>query len=155
MYFQKRSYWCGPASTQIALRILGRSVSQSKLAELMNTTEDAGTDEYGIIKALSDLNCNFDELRFDHSGLAKKQLATLSTGWPIILCVDQWTHWVCLAGGCGERYFMFDPAREHLNKKTNGVQALTLKRLMERWRTAKHVREGGPTYYGIALLCAP
>lgn len=135
--------------------MFGRKHSQSKLAELMGTTEAAGTDEYGIIKALTDLNCSFDELRFDSVKNARKQIQFLSSGWPIILCVDQWTHWVCLAGGCGDRYFMFDPAREVLNKTTNGIQPLTISRLMARWYTARRVREDGPTYYGIALLEAP
>lgn len=114
-------------------------------------TDESGSDEHDIITALDALGCQFDEFFTDRYGDAVT-LLNMAAGWPLLLCVDSWDHWVCVAGACGERLFVHDPANEPWNTHHHGVWPLTTKSILRRWRTARRVREGGPVFYGISIL---
>jgi hypothetical protein len=127
-------------------------MGQARLARLLNTTEE-GTDEHDIMSCLSGLSIPCDELMTSHHNDARKWLLQYAPMTPLILCVDRWTHWVCIAGQCGDRLWMFDPENSELNKKTNGASCLLPRNILKRWRNAKNLSdETGTLYYGIAVF---
>lgn len=113
-----------------------------------------GCDENDLIRALDALGCQFAEFGTEHHGEARAWLLTHAAHCPLIICVDQWEHWVCIAGQCGDRLWLLDPAREPWNTKHNGVWPLLPKTIIKRWRTARRIRDDGPAFYGLALLNA-
>ena len=152
MSYQKHPSWCAPAAVQIALQIQGVRIGQARLAHLMNTTED-GTDEDEIIRALGELNYGIQEFKSRHRGDARSWLLELAPVMPLILCVDRWEHWVCVAGQCGDRLWLFDPELTGLNQNRNGAWALLPKTILKRWCTANRFSDDlGTLYYGIAIL---
>lgn len=93
MYYQERDYWCGPCSVQNAADWFGIETSQEKIAEAMGTTEE-GSDESDIMKGLDYLGLEYRPVYFDRVTLAKNWLPMTST--PLLLCIDNWEHWVCV-----------------------------------------------------------
>lgn len=147
MSYQTRPYFCAPAALQIALRFWGLRKGQETLARLAQTTPD-GTDEQGIIGAATALGFHPSEVHTGSRKEARDWLLTTASVAPLILCVDQWEHWVCVAGQCGDRVTVFDPSVEIWNTKTRGVWPVSVSTLLKRWRAAG-TKKG---YYGIAIV---
>ncbi|WP_425756047.1 C39 family peptidase [Ihubacter sp. rT4E-8] len=53
LYKQSNNYYCGPASTRMTLKYLGKDITQSALASQMGTTSADGTYVYQIVNALN------------------------------------------------------------------------------------------------------
>ena len=150
MRYQITPHYCGPASLQNALRCVGVIVGQHKLAAMCGTT-DEGTDEYGLLTAAAGFAVETSTIC---AVSGRDAINAVDTGLglgPVILCVEQWGHWVCLIGKVGARYILSDPARTEVNKAEAGVQVLTRKALLRKWSASRRTRENGPEYYGIAI----
>lgn len=52
---QEHPHWCGPAVLQMVMAFWGDSVSQEKLATMLGTTEEAGTDEDDMERVVREL----------------------------------------------------------------------------------------------------
>lgn len=148
MSYQKRAYWCGPASLQIALRFHGVRRGQAKLARMIGSTED-GSDEHDLIETITKLGFRHDECAAKRANTARSWLLRWAAVAPILLCVDHWEHWVCVAGQCGDRLLVFDPARSKLTMPYNGVLPIAPKTIIKRWRAARRL---GIPYYGLTVL---
>lgn len=149
MQYQKKPGWCGPAALRQALTVFGIRVGQHKLAKLLGGCED-GADEKDLLRAVDTLaGVTAEEFR----GSRKRDtlLWLTHTRNPKIICVDNWGHWVCVAGGCGPRLWLFDSTTEPWNRQEGGVHALLPMTILRRWRAAKKTREGELPFYGIQL----
>lgn len=146
MKYQAKSHWCGPASIQNALVLLGkRRRSQKIIAECCGTTLD-GTDEFGMMRGLRSLGLEFKELWM--------QTPQPPVGAVYLVCVDSWSHWVVVFGG-DWRFVVVDPERTAKNKSENGVHVLTWAQLKKRWACAfkAEARDAGePAYYAIEVI---
>jgi len=152
--YQQKPHWCGPAALQSALQIHGARIGQGRLAGLLGTGLE-GTDEQQMTDALDALGCQWDVLETNRKADARAWLVDRSPIAPLIMCVDAWQHWVCVAGVCGPRMWLLDPAREEWNKAGQGRWALLPKTILKRWKAPRRdVHEGG-LYYGIAVLTRP
>lgn len=150
--YQQKPAWCGPASIQNALRALGIRVGQQRIAKLAGTCLDDGTDENGIIKAVEDLGYVASPFSTNHKQDASNWLLDQSRkGNPCIICVDNWGHWVAVAGHCGDRVWLFDSTREAFNQMENGAHCLATNTVVRRWRASRRMAEREPKWYGIAL----
>lgn len=129
----------------------GVPIGQRKLARILGTTCE-GTDETDLIRGLDRLGCQWHELETDRRQDARAWLLKFAPVVPLLLCVDSWDHWVCIAGGCGSRLWLLDSANEEWNKAGLGRWALTPKSILKRWRAARRVASDGGRYYGVALL---
>lgn len=150
---QQKPGWCGPAALQNALRVIGRPVGQSRIASLMGTTEEDGTDEHGIIRAILGLGFSADPWE---STSHKMAFALLDQGLkkrPYILCIDRWRHWVVAAGRTGERYLVIDSSNEPYAKNENQVLVMAKKSLAKRWKAGRKLAksEGAGQYYAIGV----
>ena len=146
MRFQARKYSCGAASVVNALRCYGRRVSEDTVRRVAGTNFD-GTDEDGIFLALSYYGFEGIPLSTNRKKIAWEWLKqNLIEGAPVILCVDDWSHWVVVTGVLGDRVILVDPERTSHNKKENGTHVLKKDRLMRRWVTRCS------ELYGIAVI---
>lgn len=146
MKYQKSPSSCGPAAVVNALRCFGKRVSEYKVRSYTETTQEQGTNELGVMKAITS---------FGYSGVAftsKKRTAgvtwlnyALSQG-PVIICVDGWNHWLTVAGKCADRFIVIDSANTKNNERENGVHVYSRREIVRRWFN-RNVNE----LYGIAI----
>lgn len=156
-----KAYWCGPAALQNALLVLGDRVGQHRIAELSGTTED-GTDEYDLIRAIGLLGYKPDMFATDDRQEAWLWLRDWPVrGVPLLICVDNWRHWVTITGRCGDRLNLEDPEQHDApyNMSQNGVWKPKTESVLRRWKASLRTRvtmveEGepkGPKWFGIGI----
>lgn len=149
--YQKKDCWCSAAALQNAMSVLGARIGQHKLAALIGVNDD-GADETDLLEALDKLQAHVEVFESNHKGEALGWLRSRAYLGPCLLCVDDWGHWVSVAGGCGPRLWLFDPAREPWNEAQNGSWPLLPKTIIKRWKAARRMKRDGGLYYGIAVL---
>ncbi len=73
-------------------------------------------------------------------------------GAPVLLCVDNWGHWVTVVGSLGrDQVLIFDPGNYEYNTRRGGIRAWQQRPLLRRWRAARKDAAGGPRYYGLLI----
>lgn len=152
MELQQRKFSCGPAAARAVLYVLGHhKVTEAALRRWAGTTPD-GTDERGMLRAISHYGHKGKEYQAE-SG--KKSWAWLKNilgrGKPVLLCVDEWDHWVAAVGRLGGKVLIFDPdSSGGRRKKYSGLVVYDEKDLLGRW--AYHDPETNKNaYYGISV----
>jgi ABC-type bacteriocin/lantibiotic exporter with double-glycine peptidase domain len=150
--FQSENYNCGAASLVNALLSLGLRVDEPE-AERLCRTDESGTDEYGIARALKILGYTYEEL--DCRSLKESWtwlVNQLELGRPVIVCVDNFSHWATVIGMLGhERVVYCDPQKTAENKRENGVRLMTMRAMGRRW--GKSCGRGVKRrFYGIAVI---
>lgn len=151
MQYQRTSVCCSAAALQNALRVFGVRVGQHKLSRLIGVT-DEGADEQDLLQALHALGCTVDILESARRSDAIEWMRSRAFLGPLLLCVDDWGHWVSVAGGCKDRLWLYDPAPEPWNVAENGSWPLLPKTIAKRWKAARGHKKNGGLYYGIAVL---
>lgn len=151
MPYQRKPGWCGPAALQTALQVHGMRLGQDKLARLCDTDEN-GTDEHGLINAVHNLGLTPVEGTPRGEAEARLWLLKFAPVAPVILCVDNYDHWVVVAGQCGPRLWLFDSTREPWNAANLGRQCLLPKTITRRWKASRRATDDGASYYGLAIL---
>ena len=152
MQYQLNASCCAAASLQNALRVFGVRIGQHKLSRIIGVDPDEGADEEDILKALDALGCRINVLDTNRRRDADDWLNDLAYISPLLLCVDNWGHWVNISGGVRDRLWLFDPEPAPWNKAENGNWPVTRKRILKRWRAARSRRREGGLYYGISIL---
>lgn len=141
---QRRDYWCGIAAVANALECLGVKRTQGQINKLLHCSEERGTPEEEIIRGLLACGAAVDEWKFPAWSSSHDWLDQhLIKRGPVILCVDQYDHWVTCIGICGLRYSVFDPSLGA------GYRSYDREGMKTRWKLG--VANGGPTYYGIGV----
>jgi ABC-type bacteriocin/lantibiotic exporter with double-glycine peptidase domain len=146
MRFQTRSYSCGAAAVVNALRCFGKRIAERHIWPLADTTDD-GTDEEGILKALSSLGYSTSEVKSVTKKEAVWELNQALALFPVILSVQQEKHWVTVIGMICDRYIIVDPARTERSKAENGVIMMSRRELLKYWIHPN----GDVKYYGIVV----
>lgn len=149
--YQKNDSWCAAAAVQNALACHGVRLGQSRLARIIGCTH-GGADEDDILQALHRLGCSVDIFESNRKRDAETWLKERAFDGPLLLCVQNWCHWVSVAGGVTKRLWLFDPDPEPWNKAENGSWPLLPKTVLKRWKAARRRRREGGLYYGIAIL---
>lgn len=138
MRYQLRPWTCGPASVRNALRCFGHKVSELKIRQYTNTTQEEGTSEEGVLNAIRKLGYTASEFHNDSNQEAWEWLLeNLAEGNPVILCLDAWQHWATAVGVLGNRVVLVDSSDLRNNKAENGVCLLSKKELLWRWRYSR------------------
>ena len=130
---------------------MGVRIGQNRISSLLGDHPE-GADETDILLAISTLGGQVDELDTGCRKEAQAWLSSRAPMFPLILCVDNWKHWVVIGGYCGSRYNLQDSGKSPWNLAENGQWAITEKRLLKRWRASRSNRTFGGLYYGIAVL---
>ena len=135
MQFQERLFSCGPAAVRAALYVLGHNnISEATLRRRAGTTPE-GTNEQGLMRAIRSFNHKPKEYQSESRRASWSWLKTcLSKGKPVLLCVDQWDHWVAAVGTLGGKVLIFDPGiPPGRRKKYSGLEIYNEQELHPRW----------------------
>lgn len=147
---QPDAYSCGPTCVANALYLLGNAQTPlAKIKRACGTRWWNGTDESGLRRGLRRLGYEGTEQTWLHKSDAKQALSWLreqhAHGRPVILCVDNFDHWVLAGGSTDKHFFIQDPYEGHkgaaASHHSNGA-------LARRW-WSKNRNEG--CYYGVAV----
>lgn len=150
--YQQKPAWCGPAAIQNSLRAYGIRIGQERIAKLAGTCLNDGTDENGIIRAVEDLGYVASPFGTDHKKEAADWLLNnMVHGYPCVICVNNWGHWVAVVGRINRRVWLVDSTREPFNQAENGVHCLTVNTVVRRWRASRRMAEKEPKWYGISI----
>ncbi len=131
---------CGPASVSNALQALGIVRSQQECETLCKTSGTDGTSAKNIIKALQSVGCSGVVVKEKRAAVAMLMLRHwLGIGRPVVLCVDQGSHWVAAVGSLGmDRVLVADPADNELVVSCDSAE------MVDWWAAPSG-------FYGIAL----
>lgn len=154
MIYQTKEYRCGPAAIVNALKCLGIDKSENHVSRLCNTTAKHGTDESQLREGIALLNCYSDPLHTNNKADAEWWLrdCLFSYAHPVILCVSNYTHWVCAVRGCDDRVLAIDSDVNCRNVQENGVHSLTINQVLHWWRADKKTTTTHEhAYYGIGI----
>ncbi len=133
IYDQPNSYECGPFALKHALLVLGVFESERRLAHLAGT-DSRGTDESQLARAANRLGFELPTVRAHDAGEGRALLCEwLGAGNPVLLCVDQWEHWITVVGEADGRVVVLDSAVPGV------VHVVDWEALRSRWA----YREGG------------
>ncbi|HEU5261934.1 MAG TPA: hypothetical protein VFU41_11000 [Gemmatimonadales bacterium] len=109
IYGQPNSWTCGPFALKHALLAFGVFAREDDLARVAGSTEQHGTDEPGLRRAARAHGVELRVQRELEPRAADRELrAWLDRGMPVLLCLDQWEHWVTAVAMDGEHVILFD-----------------------------------------------
>lgn len=109
IYGQPNSWQCGPFALKHALLAYGVFAHEDELARIAGSSDTRGTDEKGLHRAARRHGCTLRVMRHASPTAARRELAgLLQSGVPVLLCVDQWEHWVTAVSAAGNELVVFD-----------------------------------------------
>ncbi len=109
LYPQPNKWQCGPFALKYALIMLGKFVDENAVSRIAGTHWWTGTDEIKLGRAAHAFDCDMRIIRRTHSLRAKRELLlALKRGYPAILCVDQWEHWITVVGAEKGKFISID-----------------------------------------------
>ena len=108
-YPQPSEYQCGPFALKYALVMLGRFESEKIIAKKAGSNWWYGTDEIGLEKAAKYFDCRMKYFRRETPTDAIKSLTQhLRKGYPCILSVDDWEHWITVVNWQQGKFIVVD-----------------------------------------------
>jgi hypothetical protein len=109
LYPQPNKWQCGPFALKYALIMLGKTVDEKALSRIAGTHWWAGTDEIKLGRAARAFDCQMPMIRRKDSLRAKHELLlALKKGYPCLLCVDGWNHWITVVGAEKGKFIIID-----------------------------------------------
>lgn len=109
IYDQPNSWQCGPFALKHGLFAHGIFVHEDTLTEAAGSTPELGTDERQLSRAARELGCVLLMERHHVAPLARRALhRLLAAQVPVLLCVDQWDHWVTAVGADASQVVVLD-----------------------------------------------
>jgi ABC-type bacteriocin/lantibiotic exporter with double-glycine peptidase domain len=132
--------------------MLGRKVREATIRRVANTTTK-GTDESGIIKSVYHYGYKTTQINSHSKKEAWAKIKyQIGKGRPIILCVNDWNHWVTVVGMFGNKVIMFDPYKEPGKQKSySGLKAMNEKDVLDMWAYESEEDNIPLTFYGIIV----
>jgi hypothetical protein len=109
IYDQPNSWQCGPFALKHGLLAYGIFAHEDALAIAAGSTETHGTDERQLTNTARSYGCVLQLERYHSKLTARRALARLlADHTPVLLCVDQWDHWVTAVGADETHMVVFD-----------------------------------------------
>jgi hypothetical protein len=145
-YPQPYKYQCGPFALKYGLVMLGQFENEKTIGKRAGSTWWYGTDEIGLAKAAKTFDCKMKYFRRETPDEAIKVLSRhLKKGWPCILSVDKWEHWISVVKVQQGKFIVFDSILDKV------ITIYSARRMALRW---KYVDEdtGEISYDGYALI---
>ncbi len=145
LYRQPNDWTCGPFALKHALVVLGRLTDEATIARVAHPHWWAGTDEVKLARAARRFDCELPMIRRTESDRARGALIRyVSQRVPVLLCVDDWGHWVTVVRHEQQRFVLLDSRREPV------VKVVTWPKLRSRWQYTDHDRDELPkTVYDL------
>jgi hypothetical protein len=128
LYPQPNNWTCGPFALKHALIMLGRIVDEKRISRIAGTHWWSGTDEIKLGHAARRYDCTLKLIRRKNPLRARRELLlALKRGYPCLLCVDRWNHWITIVGAERNRFMYIDSRRQPV------VRVDDWKTLRNRW----------------------
>jgi hypothetical protein len=128
-YPQPNKYQCGPFALKYALVMLGRFESERSIAKKAGSNWWNGTDEIGLAKAAKYFNCKMKYFRRETGADAIKSLTQqLRKGFPCILSVDDWGHWITVVNWQQGKFIVVDSSLDKV------ITINTANQILRRWK---------------------
>lgn len=146
IYPQPNDWTCGPFALKHALVALGSLADDHALTSVVRPHWWAGVDEVRLAKAARSFGADMGMIRRRTADGAKRALvAYLRKRLPVLLCVDDWGHWITAVRYENQRFVVFD------SKLDPVMTVLTWPQLRSRWRYFDHEKDEDdpPEYYDL------
>lgn len=128
-YPQPNKYQCGPFALKYALVMLGIFASEKSIAKRAGSTWWFGTDEIGLSRAAKYYDCRLKYFRRETGKDAIKVLIQhLKKGYPCILSVDNWEHWLTVINWQQGKFILIDSIKNRV------INIYTTRQLTRRWK---------------------
>lgn len=129
LYEQPNDWTCGPFALKHALVALGQLADESAISAVAHPHWWAGTDEVKLARAARAYDCDLPLIRRYHAERAYSTLVRqLAKRRPVILCVDDWGHWITVVRHEEERFVVID------SRNAPVLQVLSWPQLRNRWQ---------------------
>jgi hypothetical protein len=150
LYPQPNKWTCGPFALKHALVMMGIFVDEKEVSRIAGTHWWTGTDEIKLARAARAYDCRLKFVRRKNPDRARRDLLLiLKRGYPTLLCVDRWSHWITVVNVERGKFVALDSDRDPV------VSVYSWGELRNRWayRTVdKHDRESVETLFDIHVL---
>jgi ABC-type bacteriocin/lantibiotic exporter with double-glycine peptidase domain len=120
---QPDSYSCGACAIHNAMQALGHDLELDDIQEMAGTDED-GTDEKGIKRALEQLGYTGEVIASKGDEFWADVTTAVGNGDPVILSTEDYDHWVTVVGVSGDRVVVFDSENTKANLDESGVHVV-------------------------------
>ena len=128
-YPQPYKYQCGPFALKYALVMLGRFENEREIAKRAGSTWWYGTDEIGLAKAAKTYDCKMKYFRRETPDEAIRALSNhLKAGYPCILSVDNWEHWLTVINEQQGKFIVVDSGLDKV------IVIYSARQLTKRWK---------------------
>ena len=128
-YPQPNKYQCGPFALKYALVMLGVFASEKSIGRKAGSSWWYGTDEIGLAKAAKYYDCRLKYFRREVGKDAVKVLLQhLKKGYPCILSVDSWGHWLTVINWQQGKFILIDSSKDKV------INIYSAKQLISRWK---------------------
>ena len=112
-YPQPNEWTCGPFALKHAMVTLGLAVEAGDIAQTARTHWWSGTNEIRLARAARSFDCDLVLERCSVADEARKRLVKhLRERTPVLLCVDDWTHWITVVGYENRRFLVIDSEQD-------------------------------------------
>jgi hypothetical protein len=148
-YPQPNEWTCGPFALKHALLALGRMVDVNQIASTARTHWWSGTNEIQLARAAREFECDLVlERRSDEEAARKLLVKYLREQTPVLLCVEEWTHWITVVNTEERRFVVVDSNDDPL------LSVLTWSQLRNRWRyhDVDYVKDNPPVLYDLMAV---
>jgi hypothetical protein len=126
--------------------MLGRFENEKEIGKKAGSTWWYGTDEIGLAKAAKSFDCKMKYFRRENPKDAIKILTyNLRRGYPCILSVDNWEHWLTVINQQRGKFILVDSALDKV------IAIYTPVQLARRWKYVDD-ENGEISYDGYALV---
>ncbi len=145
-YPQPYKYQCGPFALKYALVMLGQFRNERDIAKKAGSNWWYGTDEIGLAKAANSYDCRMKYFRRETPADGIKTLIShLKKGYPCILSVDNWEHWLTVLNYQQDKFIVVDSGLDKV------IAIYTPFQLSKRWKYTE-TETGEISYDGYALI---
>jgi hypothetical protein len=108
LYGQPNSWQCGPFALKHALLVQGVRAHEDSIARIAGSTVELGTDEHQLARAAAHYGAHLIITRRRTASATQRTLVRWLREQPVLLCLDQWDHWVTAVGADHERVVVLD-----------------------------------------------
>lgn len=128
LYRQPNDYTCGPFALKHALVTLGRLADEDTISQVAHPHWWAGTDEVKLARAARHYDCDLQLIRrTDPERACGSLVRWVDQALPVLLCVDDWGHWITVVSHENGRFVVLDSRKEPVLKVIAWAQ------LRDRW----------------------
>lgn len=148
-YPQPDEWSCGPFALKHSLIAIGKFVSEDELASVARTHWWSGTDELRLARAARSVDTDLDIVRrFDAESARRSLIEHLDRRLPVLLCVDDWAHWIAVLRHQQGRFVVVDSNLDPV------LNVLSWRALEARWRflDTDYSEDAPPELYDLILV---